>query len=202
MKKIILLILLAGSLAPAQAAIYQYSLNFVAEGNPSPGTGSGTVVYDDVNHLLQLQATFSGLMTTNLSGQPSSGTTASHLHATTAAPNAGNAGVATTTPSLAGFPLGVYSGSFSNTLNLTQSGSWNPAFVTANGGSLGGAEAALFSAMNQSRAYWNIHSQAFGGGEIRGWIVPVPEPSGFALAGLGLAALAARVWSKRRTDQP
>ncbi len=38
--------------------------------------------------------------------------------------------------------------------------------------------------------YVNIHSAAFGGGEIRGQVVAVPEPGVLALGGLGLAALA------------
>ena len=34
--------------------------------------------------------------------------------------------------------------------------------------------------------YVNVHSLNFGGGEIRGQIVPVPEPSTFGLIGLGI----------------
>jgi len=43
--------------------------------------------------------------------------------------------------------------------------------------------------------YINIHSANFGGGEIRGQILPVPEPSTLALLGLGAGAL---VWRLRR----
>ncbi len=40
------------------------------------------------------------------------------------------------------------------------------------------------------RTYFNIHDSVFPAGEIRGQLMPVPEPSSFALAGLGLAAFA------------
>src|SRR4029077_13146149 len=35
------------------------------------------------------------------------------------------------------------------------------------------ASNALFAALAQGRAYFNIHTTAFGGGEIRGFLVPV-----------------------------
>src|SRR5204863_6081105 len=102
-----------------------------SEPTTSLGIGSGTVNYDDVAHTLELQVTFSGLTGT---------TTASHIHGPTTIPFTGTAGVATTTPSFAGFPLGVTSGSFSNTLDLTLASSFNPSYVTANGGTPAGAE--------------------------------------------------------------
>jgi hypothetical protein len=44
--------------------------------------------------------------------------------------------------------------------------------------------------------YINIHSTTFGGGEIRGQILPVPEPSTLALLGLGVGALVCRLRRK------
>jgi hypothetical protein len=199
MKKVLLSVLIVCGVWSAQAAIFQYSVSLSGPNespvNASPGIGSGTVNYDNVSHLLQLQVTFSGLIQTNGAG----GTTASHLHAATVNPFSGTAGVATTTPSFAGFPLGVFGGSFSNTLDLTLASSWNPAFVTANG-TIAGAENALANAMAGGQAYWNIHSASIPGGEIRGFLVAVPEPSSLALAGLGVAAFATRMWCKRRAN--
>jgi hypothetical protein len=188
MKKLILSALAVCGVLSVEAAQFQYTvtLNGPNEPTTSLGIGSGTVNYDDVAHSLELQVTFSGLTGT---------TTASHIHAATASPFSGTAGVATTTPNFAGFPLGVTSGSFSNTLDLTSASSYNPAFVTANGGTPASAEAALASAMAGGLAYWNIHSSSFGGGEIRGFLVPVPEPSALALLGLGAGAIA---WRLRR----
>jgi hypothetical protein len=186
MKKILLSVLMAGSLMSAPAALYQYSIYFTDQGeaNPSPGIGFGTAAYDSATHMLSLQAVFSGLQGT---------TTASHIHAATAIPGTGNAGVATTTPSLAGFPLGVASGSYSGVLDLTQASSWNPAYVAAHGASIAQAETDFIDAVNGGQAYWNIHSSFGTGGEIRGFLTAVPEPGTLALAGLGATALAARV---------
>jgi hypothetical protein len=60
--------------------------------------------------------------------------TASHIHCCTAVPGTGTAAVATTTPTFAGFPLGVTGGTYDATLLMTAAGSYNPAFITANGG--------------------------------------------------------------------
>ena len=79
--------------------------------NASPGTGTAIVDYDDVAHTLYVDIVFSGLLGT---------TTASHIHAATASPGTGTAGVATTTPYFAGFPIGVTSGTYVNTLDLTR----------------------------------------------------------------------------------
>ena len=192
MKSTLLAISLAFGLTSAKATVFQYTVNLdgPTEGNASLGTGSGTVNYDNILHTLAVNVTFTGLTVAG-----STGTTASHIHAATANPFTGTAGVATTTPTFAGFPNGVYSGSYSSVLDLTLSSSYNPTYVTANGGTTASAEAALASAMASGRAYWNIHTSLFPGGEIRGFLVAVPEPSSMALAGLG--ALAWVRWNRR-----
>jgi hypothetical protein len=154
------------------------------EPTSSPGTGYGTALYDNIAHTLTLDANFSGLVTTG------SGTTASHIHAATALPFQGTAGVATTTPSFVGFPLGVTSGTFHSMLDLTQSTSWNPSYVSANGGTTATAEVAFAAALASGRSYWNIHSQTFGGGEIRGFMQLLPEPASCLLLVIGLVGFA------------
>jgi hypothetical protein len=119
-------------LAPqASAAIstFDAALSGPSESPPttSPGTGLAHVTVDDNAFTMSISATFSGL---------SSADTASHIHCCTAVPGAGTAGVVTTVPAFAGFPLGVTSGNYSNTIDMTLSSSYNPAFVTLNGGSL------------------------------------------------------------------
>jgi len=183
----------ACSLMAAQASIFDYTVTLSGPNespvNASPGTGSGFVEYNNTQHTLQLQLSFGGLQGT---------TTASHIHATTTSPLSGTAGVATTLPTFANFPLGVTAGTYSNTLDLTAPSSYNPAFVTANGGTPASAEAALAAAMAGGEAYWNVHTTSFPGGEIRGFLVPVPEPSTLALAGLGAVGLAIRAWRAKK----
>ncbi len=190
MKKTLFILALATTLTSAHATLYVYTVIFssLGEAASSPGTGSGTVSYDDIAHTLGLSCSFSGLLGT---------TTASHIHAATVSPFTGNAGVATTTPSFALFPLGVTSGTFNNVLDLTLASSYNATFVTANGGTTAGAEAALAAAMANGEAYWNIHTSAAPSGEIRGFLTPVPEPSSLALAGLCAAGAIGRAWHRK-----
>lgn len=160
--------------------------------NASPGIGSVFIEIDTVVNTLHVQATFSGLVGT---------TTNSHIHCCTTTPLSGTAGVATTTPSFAGFPLGVTAGSFEQTYNLTLASSWNPAFLTANGGTTAGAEATLIAGILAGDAYFNIHTTVYPGGEIRSFLqVPqvVSEPGTVALLVLALGALAVPALRKRR----
>ena len=146
----------------------------------SDGTGFATVVYDSTGHSLKVDVTFEDLTGT---------TTVAHIHAATAIPFTGTVGVATQTPTFPGFPAGVTSGAYSNIFDLTETSSFNSSFVTANGGTAAGAEAALVAAMDSGKAYFNIHSKFAGGGEIRGFLV-VPVPASLLLFGTGLAGLA------------
>ena len=191
-----LALLLAPAISQAVVLTFNATLDGPSESpaNDSPGTGTATVVYDSVAHTMQVSASFSNLLLVTAAGLPSA-TTAAHIHAPTAVAGAGTPGVATQTPSFAGFPLGVTSGSFINTFDLTQASSFNAPFVTAHGGTLAGAEAAFVQYLNSGQAYFNIHTNAFGSGEIRGFLAPaasVPDASGStaSLLLLGLALLA------------
>ena len=148
--------------------------------NASPGTGSVTAIFDFAAHTLDLHVTFSDL---------TSPTIAAHIHAPTPSAFSGTAGVATQVPSFIGFPLGVTSGTFDQTFNTLDSSFYNPAFLTANGGTAAGAEAALAQALSQGRAYFNIHTENFTSGEIRGFL-HVPDASSTIFCfGAGLIGL-------------
>lgn len=81
------------------------------------------------------------------------------------------------------------SGTYSNILDLLMTSSYNPAYVTANGGTAAGAEAALLSSIASGQAYLNIHTSVVPGGEIRGFLVAVPEPGSWALMVVGFGAM-------------
>ena len=170
----------------SNAQVYKARLSGLNEApaNNSPGTGTATVTV--IGTTMRVEASFSGLVPLTPSGLPS-GTTAAHIHATTLAAGTGTAGVATTTPTFPGFPSGVTAGTYDRTLDMTLASSYNPAFITANGGTPLTAFAALKAAMDAGKSYFNIHSTAFGGGEIRGFLVMCPTisvtiPNAFALS--------------------
>lgn len=144
--------------------------------NNSAGTGYAEVVIN--GNMMILRTTFSGL---------SGITTASHIHAPTTVAGSGTAGVATTTPTFPGFPLGVTAGAYDMAFDMTQASSFNAAFITNNGGTTTTAFETLKAALNNGMAYLNIHTTDYPGGEIRGFFVPcmpinVTIPDAFALS--------------------
>jgi hypothetical protein len=150
--------------------------------NPSGGFGTGLVTFDLDLFTMRTEVTFGGLTGT---------TTNSHIHCCDAFP--ANDIVATRTPTFLNFPAGVTSGSYDHTYDMTLAGSYNAAFLTENGGSISQAfETLLNAARAGNKAYWNIHSSFRSGGEIRGYLVPVPEPSALLLATIGLAGCGLR----------
>lgn len=172
----------------SQAAVHKFEafMDGPSESPPnaSPGTGHATADYDDVAHTLTVSATFSDLIGT---------TTAAHIHAPTAAPfDPVPVGVAVTPGTLPGFPAGVTGAAYGPVvLDLTLAGTYTAGFLAAGGGTPAGAEALLFSSIATGKAYFNIHSSFAGGGEIRGFLVPIPEP-GTALLLLASAPLMLR----------
>jgi hypothetical protein len=181
MRTLALSVLLLASTSFAATITYEASLSGDAESpsTGSPGTGFAIVTIDTAAQTMEVNESFTGL---------ESNTTASHIHCCTSSPGTGNAGVATTTPSFPGFPLGVTSGSFDQIFDLTSSSSYNPAFVTLEG-DVAGAEAALLAALAAGETYINIHTSQFPSGEIRGYLVSTPEPSTMLLAFGGLLGL-------------
>jgi CHRD domain/PEP-CTERM motif len=141
----------------------------------SPGTGNAVVTVDTVTNIMSVNVTFSGLV---------SPTMIAHIHC--CQPPGVNAGVATTVPTFPGFPTGVLSGSYSQTFDLTNASSFNSAFVTAQGGTVASARAALITGMVNGLSYFNIHTATFGGGEIRGQLQLVPEPTTLLLLSTGV----------------
>ena len=157
----------------------------------SPGAGTAVVVLDPTAQTLQIITSFFGLTTPD---------TAAHIHC--CAPLGTNAGVATTVPAFPGFPLGVTQGTYLSPLfSLTDPLIYNPAFVTMQGG-LSQAEAALIAGIENDQTYFNIHTMANPGGEIRGQLEPlgaVPEPTTLLLLGTTLTGLGfANRWRQRR----
>jgi hypothetical protein len=145
--------------------------------NASPGIGSALVTLDTTTNLITINTSFAGLL---------SPTVAAHIHCCT--PPGANAMVATQIPTFPGFPLGVTTGTYLQTFDLTQASTYNPAFITAHGGTVEGAMAAFIAGLLNGQTYLNIHTAQFPGGEIRGQLNQVPEPATLLLMGTGLMA--------------
>ena len=164
MKRLLILTVMALGLAASHGAIYTFNLSLdglqEVGPNASPGTGTGTALFDDSTTSISLSLNFSAL---------TSSATASHIHL--GAPGV-NGGVivsfvpytpAATSGTITGGPL---------------------PFPSAN-----------VAALMAGNTYFNIHTANYPGGEIRGQLVLVPEPSAMSLAALGGLALIA---SRRR----
>src|SRR6516225_10219495 len=113
--------------------------------NNSPGMGSVAVVLDPTAETIQIIASFFGLTAPD---------TAAHIHCCQTTPGMPpTVGVATTVPTFGAlgpnpeFPLGVTSGAYNQTFDLTNSTFYNPAFVTLEGGTIPQAEAALIAGL-------------------------------------------------------
>lgn len=174
----------ASSSAFAHSNVYEAKL-FGSNEIPAvttPGFGTATITLDEDAMSMRVQASFEGL-------QGAVGS--AHIHCCTAQPASGTAGVATPLPSFPGFPAGVTAGSYDQTFDLSQAGNWNNAFINTHGGNVELAFQAFSQGLAQEKAYFNLHTSAFPGGEIRGTLVSVvPEPSALMLMSVGLVAFA------------
>jgi len=149
----------------------------------TPGTGQVRITLDFDLVTMRVEASFSGLL---------GNATAAHIHCCTLPGN--NVGVATMTPTFTGFPTSVKAGSYDQTFNMALPTSYNTAFIANNGGTTSTAFNALVAGLDSGKAYFNLHTSSFPGGEVRALLTPVPEPtsSGLALVGLGLVGALAR----------
>lgn len=195
MKGLGIAVVLAAALAaaPATAAVYVFSATLTgpaeAPPNASPGHGVGRITFDDGLHTMTVDVDFADLL---------GNVTAAHIHAATPTPFTGVAGVATQTPTFAGFPSGVKNGSYLQTFDMSLASSYRAAYLIGFGGSTAAAEAALITAAKGGQAYFNVHTTQFPGGEIRGFLTSVPEPATWGLMLLGFGTAGVMLRSRRR----
>lgn len=156
--------------ASAQIEIYNFPLSGLQEvpANASPATGSATMTLDTATGAFSLSYNITGLLGT---------ITLAHFHRNVAGSNG---------------PVFYW---------LAQPGNSNPALLmnpalpvgatSASGMGTGTIPMAEIPNFLQGRVYMNVHTTVFGGGEVRGQVVPTPGALG--LAGLaGFAALRRR----------
>lgn len=194
MKRFLSLLALALAMAaPAFAdnLYYRATMSGPAEAQPnaSPGYGVAFFIVDDVAQTMRMSVPFFDLTGT---------TTAAHIHCCTIDPLTGTAGVATAVPTFPGFPSGAVMGQYERTFSLADAAFYNPGFITANGGTVDTARVAFLTGLASNESYFNIHTTAYPGGEIRGFLVaaPIPEPAAWGMMVLGLGALG--LWGRRR----
>lgn len=172
----------AGAPPQYDFAYYRATLSGPAEAPPNDSDAFGflEITLDRVNASLALRLRFEDL---------SSPATAAHLHCCTPQALLGSAPPATLLPSLPNFS--GQEGWYTTVLNLNDAATYNPAFVSANGGSVSGARDSLLAGMDLNQAYFNVHTEDYPNGEMRGFIVmkPVPEPAAWLMLGAGLAAV-------------
>ena len=204
MKRLFSVMIVAMIVLVVAPSSYAVSITFMANldgpsefpPNTSPGTGKALVVYDSVAHTLSIDASFQDLLGTS---------TVAHIHCCVS-PSAVTpmVGVAVTPGTLPGFPgsagvPGVMSGIYATAtpIDLTAMSTYTGGFISGFAGTLANAEKTLLAGLRAGEAYFNIHSTMFPGGEIRGFLHPVPEPGTLGLLAAGIVVLGVIVRRRR-----
>lgn len=184
------LLFFIGSALPAAAIQTKYAAPLLGSSEvpavATLATGSVLITIDFIDYdsmTMRVEANFSDLL---------GNVTSAHIHCCTDPGT--NTGVATQVPTFVGFPSGVTAGTYDHTFNMALSSSYNPTFITNHGGTVNSAFDALLAGLDAGQAYFNLHTNLFPSGEIRGLLSPVPEPVSYALflAGLGVLTIFAR----------
>lgn len=174
--------------APASAATFIFGTPLAPEAAGATGSGSVELTLDTTARTLGIKADWSGLSGTS---------TVAHIHCCIAPP--GNIGVAVAPGTLPGFPVGSSCGSYSAVLDLADPNTYTAGFFGGSGGgTTEGAQAALLAGLQGGNAYFNLHTTAFPGGEIRGFASAVPEPGAWGLMILGFGLVGAALRRTRR----
>jgi len=155
---------------------YVATLSGAAEFPPtgSPAVGFAQVQIDFVFFAMRVKVNLQGL---------SGAVTEAHIHGLTEEPLFGYAGAVTQVPTLPSFPTGVTTVAYDQTFSLALESSYDPDFVIASGGTVSLASQALFAGLASGQTYLDVHTTAFGGGEVRGFLLPVP-PADFDFDGV------------------
>lgn len=164
----------------ANAVTYSATFSGGAENPPNGSTATGFGTLRTIGTSIFVNITYSGL---------GSGLADGHIHCCSAP--TGNAGVAI---GFSGLPLGSTSGTITRLIDLTLASSFRAPYITASGGTVELARNRLFNELDLGRVYFNLHTTNFPGGEIRGNLSTVPEPTSWAMmvVGFGLVGTAVR----------
>ena len=177
---------IASVAVPAQAAtVFYTTLSGAKETSPnaSTATGTGSLVLSTDQNTVNIFLNWAGLT------GPAGG---AHVHCCAAqganGPVAINFG-----------PPAVATGSLTRTYDLTLAATYTNGFRTANGGTAASAQAAFIAGLLGGKAYYNVHTERFPGGEIRGQLAAVPETAtwGMMIVGFGIVGGALRLQRRK-----